>query len=263
MSIRLGMFKLVKVLLVSVTLTMGWVNGSVAASFDCNKASTETEVAICSDPELSALDELASAISNYVGLRIDLQMIPSQTEYISENPIIEKISNHYSAEIEKMMGLLSPKNLTSLKKSINDLNNWKANLFSEDRVLIFKAKDHKLQLQNGIVVFNQVIDQSSDTPIFFNLDSHINRFSIKYDFVDGILIHEVNDARFYSESKYRYQDECWREIGSEWEEFFDSGPVTGVRKISTNLLTGKAIETLYNGSEVVKKFLPSVICLEK
>tara|TARA_B110000208_G_scaffold147807_1_gene178309 strand:- start:305 stop:460 length:156 start_codon:yes stop_codon:yes gene_type:complete len=31
--------------------------GSVgnAASFDCNKATTETEIAICSDPELSAL----------------------------------------------------------------------------------------------------------------------------------------------------------------------------------------------------------------
>ena len=27
-----------------------------AASFDCNKAATETEIAICSDPELSALD---------------------------------------------------------------------------------------------------------------------------------------------------------------------------------------------------------------
>ena len=26
-----------------------------AASFDCNKATTETEIAFCSDPELSAL----------------------------------------------------------------------------------------------------------------------------------------------------------------------------------------------------------------
>ena len=38
--------------------------GSVgnAASFDCNKATTETEIAICSDPELSALDELMSKL---------------------------------------------------------------------------------------------------------------------------------------------------------------------------------------------------------
>jgi hypothetical protein len=38
--------------------------GSVAkaASFDCAKAATETEIAICSDPELSALDELMGAV---------------------------------------------------------------------------------------------------------------------------------------------------------------------------------------------------------
>ena len=33
-----------------------------AASFDCNKATTETEIAICSDPELSALDDRLSGI---------------------------------------------------------------------------------------------------------------------------------------------------------------------------------------------------------
>ena len=31
-----------------------------AASFDCSKATTETEIAICNDPELSALDERMS-----------------------------------------------------------------------------------------------------------------------------------------------------------------------------------------------------------
>ncbi|MDA9780189.1 lysozyme inhibitor LprI family protein [Amylibacter sp.] len=33
-----------------------------SASFDCSKASTEVEIAICNDPELSALDELMAAI---------------------------------------------------------------------------------------------------------------------------------------------------------------------------------------------------------
>ena len=33
-----------------------------AASFNCNKATTETEIAICSDPELSALDERLSGV---------------------------------------------------------------------------------------------------------------------------------------------------------------------------------------------------------
>jgi uncharacterized protein len=46
--------------LVSLALLLSVGVGSVAkaASFDCNKATTETEIAICSDPELSALDEL-------------------------------------------------------------------------------------------------------------------------------------------------------------------------------------------------------------
>ena len=45
-------------LLVSLAFTLGTINFTHAASFDCNKATTETEIAICNDPELSKLDEL-------------------------------------------------------------------------------------------------------------------------------------------------------------------------------------------------------------
>jgi hypothetical protein len=50
--------------LVGLALLLSVGVGSVgnAASFDCNKATTETEIAICSDPELSALDELMGAV---------------------------------------------------------------------------------------------------------------------------------------------------------------------------------------------------------
>ena len=44
---------------------MGTGTVAKAASFDCNKATTETEVAICADPELSALDELMGQIIKY------------------------------------------------------------------------------------------------------------------------------------------------------------------------------------------------------
>ena len=48
--------------LLAVTLfTTLWSLPTHAASFDCSKATTETEIAICNDPELSALDELLSA----------------------------------------------------------------------------------------------------------------------------------------------------------------------------------------------------------
>jgi uncharacterized protein len=41
----------------ALLLSVGVGSVGQAASFDCNKAATETEIAICADPELSALDE--------------------------------------------------------------------------------------------------------------------------------------------------------------------------------------------------------------
>ena len=49
-------------LLVSLVFTLGTTNFSHAASFNCAKATTETEIAICNDPDLSALDELMSKL---------------------------------------------------------------------------------------------------------------------------------------------------------------------------------------------------------
>ena len=250
-------------LLVSLTFILGTTNLAHAASFDCNKATTETEIAICNDPELSALDELASALSYFVGLRIDLERIPDQREYISDEPMTERMGAHYSSGIEKMMGLLSRKNLPNLIKSINALTNWRGDLFSDNKVFIIRSKNEELELQNGIIVFNQTIDGLDDKPVFYNLDTHINALSTEYEFHDGIIIHEVYNRRFYSQTKYRYQDACWREIGSEWKEFFDSGPVNEAMKVSTNLLTGRSIKTLYSGKGVVENFSPSVICLTR
>lgn len=47
-----------KALGLALLLSVGAVTVGNAASFDCNKATTETEIAICADPELNALDEL-------------------------------------------------------------------------------------------------------------------------------------------------------------------------------------------------------------
>lgn len=46
----------------TLLLSVGVGSAATAASFDCNKATTETEIAICSDPELSALDVLMGAV---------------------------------------------------------------------------------------------------------------------------------------------------------------------------------------------------------
>ena len=51
-----------KLLAVTLFLSSFWSLNVHAASFDCNKATTETEKAICADPELSALDELIAKV---------------------------------------------------------------------------------------------------------------------------------------------------------------------------------------------------------
>ncbi len=52
------MFQYLKSFSLALLLSVGLGSVGKAASFDCNKATTETEIAICGDPELSALDEL-------------------------------------------------------------------------------------------------------------------------------------------------------------------------------------------------------------
>ena len=51
------MFQYLRSLSLALLFSVGVGSVGKAASFDCNKATTETEIAICSDPELSALDE--------------------------------------------------------------------------------------------------------------------------------------------------------------------------------------------------------------
>ena len=52
------MFQYFRLVGLALLLSVGAVAIGNAASFDCSKATTETEIAICADPKLSALDEL-------------------------------------------------------------------------------------------------------------------------------------------------------------------------------------------------------------
>ena len=47
------MIQYLKSLSLALLLSVGVVAVGNAASFDCSKATTETEIAICADPELS------------------------------------------------------------------------------------------------------------------------------------------------------------------------------------------------------------------
>ena len=59
-----------------------------AASFDCNKATTETEKAICADPELSALDDLLGIAWN---TSKKLVSIDSQKKWLQREIFVKKI----------------------------------------------------------------------------------------------------------------------------------------------------------------------------
>ena len=72
-------------LLVSLVFTLGTTSTGHAASFDCTKATTEIEIAICDDPRLSELDE--SIASVYFGLnpegRYFQQLVEAQRLWIT------------------------------------------------------------------------------------------------------------------------------------------------------------------------------------
>ena len=56
------MVQYIRLVCLALLLSVGVVSVGNAASFDCNKATTETEIAICGDPELSALDDRLSRL---------------------------------------------------------------------------------------------------------------------------------------------------------------------------------------------------------
>ena len=73
---------MIRQILVSVMLLVGVPSIAVAASFDCDKAATETEIAICSDPELSALDELMGEL--WVALDPSDRVVAEQRAWLEQ-----------------------------------------------------------------------------------------------------------------------------------------------------------------------------------
>lgn len=80
------MLKLIKILFVGATISLTWAGLSVAASFDCSKASTDTEKAICADPQLSKLDETLAAVWK-IDAR-DKKVIEEQRVWLTERDAI-------------------------------------------------------------------------------------------------------------------------------------------------------------------------------
>ena len=71
--------------LVSLVFSLGTASTVHAASFDCTKATTETEIAICGDPELSALDDRLSGV--YMRGRLVTENVSGDNIKIKNNQI--------------------------------------------------------------------------------------------------------------------------------------------------------------------------------
>ena len=249
-----------------------------AASFDCAKATTEAEITICGDPNLSALDDLASAFSYFVGLRVNLENVPKKYEYLTDGRLpemTERLAHHYADGISILMTLLYQSSLEELSDNINALPDWSAEIFSKNSIMIIKPNSPSygefIGLQEGLIVFdNDNIPKHYPfvyRPVYQNLLLHINRSRRGWEFNLGILsekMYELGLPAGPSTTKYRFQDNCWREIGYDSPTMVESTTSMGYNVVgsqSTNLLTGITIETLKSGEQVVTTSPIEISCL--
>ena len=80
-----------------------------SASFDCNKASTDAEIAICNDPELSSLDELIGDI--FFNLDKDgryyTKIVESQRKWIKTGRSLNTFDFKMRAEFLELSSVLN------------------------------------------------------------------------------------------------------------------------------------------------------------
>ena len=70
---------MIRQLFISFMLVVGVPSTTVAASFDCDSSMTETEIAICADPELAKTDRiLALVYQSTLGL-VEAELLPSDS----------------------------------------------------------------------------------------------------------------------------------------------------------------------------------------
>ena len=88
---------------ITILLFSFLVSPLYGASFDCNKATTETEKAICADPELSALDDLLNIAWNKSK---KLVSIDSQKKWLQKRNLCENNNDCLRKEIGLRIGTL-------------------------------------------------------------------------------------------------------------------------------------------------------------
>ena len=134
---------------VALLFSVGICSVGNAASFDCNKATTETEITICADRYLSALDELiASAYFEAKRSRNDKQsLIESQRAWILERDVILQNFSKADEEFLSAQDQLHEILASRLSELLNELTGFDydtvLNIFNQIEPISLKFEKNK------------------------------------------------------------------------------------------------------------------------
>ncbi len=219
---------------------------SQADSVDCNYPEGDIERGICDDPNLATLAHLADVIGAVVGLDVRY----------AERGIWEDYG--LNRAINRLLSTLALDDVAALTEPSVSAD-WNFIFDDQNKILFIEAKSYPLQ--NGVVVFNPNADGTPPV-LFAEMYSYDDVGRYSYRTVGNILEVTSRAQPAVSVDKYRYQDGCWRLIGSDtvWAGYiieFDDD----IAELSINYLTGRAIFDYKVDKGVVRTFDPEVLCL--
>ncbi len=181
------------------------VGSATAASFDCDKATTETEIAICNDPELSALDDLMGQL--WRNLDLSNSLVAEQKAWLkqrdepqpegSEETNLEYLYYKYLPRIAILMGQLNQRYVINIFEN-NDY--WEVDHTTSETAFTFSHNAFQflfLPSQNNI---NAVF---ADWEYFGGPDCERRKYSFSNE---NLLLEENCNSMFYYDEIYSYSD---------------------------------------------------------
>ena len=139
-------------------LLVGAPSLTLAASFDCDRASTETEIAICSDPELSALDVL---LSEAFELARNNPNLDSQSAWLAER---DECADHMCLRNE--IGIRIAELLRLAASSQNSLDGVEVEVIELEEDGIFLRCRENYQGTDEVVYSELLFSQEEGGPTF-------------------------------------------------------------------------------------------------
>jgi uncharacterized protein len=241
-----------KPIVLLLLLSVGIGSVGKAASFDCNKATTETEIAICSDPHLSALDELiASAYFEAKRYQNDPQpLIKSQRAWILKRDEIlqnfsrddeeflsgeDELNETLTSRLSELLNALSGIDYDTVLKMFNQIEPISLKFEKNKRVLVFSAGE--TDRSHNIIFFdpNHKLVKAIQGEIYwrmsaceqeFNLYTHKNGSSnLSYVYSCGNggrhgwseYAFSVNERCIKLNSYHRHQGQLGEQTGQGYE----------------------------------------------